>query len=213
MTFVTGSGGITLRGDMVESFLAHESDIPLDGVEGVTGSVRVRLKWEPQLLLRRKTHTTFMGTTRKMTTKMGTTAFNWSQPPKSTTMTSPDEPISTTKSLQTKLSNILESTSSSIAAVRTSNTSPQAHQLQQQRSRQIDATAGSHQPSIVNNTSSGDNHDFLVKATPGTVTVHVIEARGLRGDLDKLHPQVIVHLGKDQVLKTKKLKKTSTPTW
>ncbi|KAI9469131.1 MAG: hypothetical protein EXX96DRAFT_492606 [Benjaminiella poitrasii] len=83
-----GSGGITIRGDMVESYSAKEVEIPLDGQAGDTGSVRVRFKWEPQLLLRRKTHTMFMGTTRRMTTKLGTTAFNWSQPPKNTVRTS-----------------------------------------------------------------------------------------------------------------------------
>ncbi|OBZ88292.1 hypothetical protein A0J61_03659 [Choanephora cucurbitarum] len=49
-----------------------------------TGSVRVRLKWDPQLLLQRKTQKTFMGTTRRVTTQMGTTAFNFAQPPKNT---------------------------------------------------------------------------------------------------------------------------------
>ncbi|PHZ11710.1 uncharacterized protein RHIMIDRAFT_313919 [Rhizopus microsporus ATCC 52813] len=76
-----GSGGISLRGDRVESFFAREWDIPLDGVEGVDrSSVRIRLKWEPQLLVRKRTHTTFMKTAiQRVTTKMGTTAFNWSQ--------------------------------------------------------------------------------------------------------------------------------------
>ncbi|OBZ81659.1 hypothetical protein A0J61_10292 [Choanephora cucurbitarum] len=58
--FYTGSKGIKIRG-------------------GNTGSVRVRLKWDPQLLLRRKTQKTFMGTTRLVTT-----AFNFAQPPKNT---------------------------------------------------------------------------------------------------------------------------------
>jgi hypothetical protein len=151
------------------------------------------------LLLRRKAHTSFMGTTRKMTTKMGTTAFNWSQPLKNTTAT-PDKPLTTTKSLQSKLSNMLESTSSPIAAVRTSTSSPKQQEKENEAAIQPP-------PAAVN------NHDFLVKTSAGTVTVNVLEARGLRGDLDKLHPQVIVHLGKNQELKTKKLKKTSNPTW
>ncbi|KAI8389419.1 C2 domain-containing protein [Blakeslea trispora] len=79
-----GSGGISIRGDMVESFLAREITIPLSGQSGDTGSVRLRLKWEPQLLLRRKTQKTFMGTTRRVTTQMGSTAFNFAQPPKNT---------------------------------------------------------------------------------------------------------------------------------
>jgi hypothetical protein len=92
---------------MVESFSARDWDIPLDGRADDTGSVRVRFKWDPQLLLRRKTHTTFMGTTRRMTTKMGTTAFNWSQPPKSTTM--PSSSSSRSSSVHSKLSALLDS--------------------------------------------------------------------------------------------------------
>jgi hypothetical protein len=101
--FYIGSGGITLRGDMVESFSAHDWDIPLDGTADDTGSVRVRFKWEPQLLLRTKTQTTFMGITRRMTTKMGTTAFNWSKPPANTTPSSKSN-----GSLQSKLSGFLD---------------------------------------------------------------------------------------------------------
>lgn len=74
---------------MVESFMARDYDIPLDGVAGVTGSVRVRLKWDPQLLLRARTHSTFMSATRRMTTKMGTTAFNWGEKPASRSNTGP----------------------------------------------------------------------------------------------------------------------------
>ncbi|KAG1396326.1 hypothetical protein G6F60_009690 [Rhizopus arrhizus] len=84
-----GSGGISLRGDRVESFCAHDWDVPLDGMEGVDQSkVRIRLKWDPQLLARQKTHTSFMRTaTRRVTTKMGATAFNWNQPlPKAITV-------------------------------------------------------------------------------------------------------------------------------
>jgi hypothetical protein len=169
---------------MVESFLALERDIPLEGVAGVTGSIRVRFKWEPQLLLRRKTHTTFMGTTRRMTTRMGTTAFNFSQPPKNTASVLPPVPplstpaaekLTTTRSIGAKLANIVE----------TKKELPLTHQQQE--------------------------HDFVVKIRPGTITVHIIEARGLKED--KLNPQVIVYIGKQQLLKTKKLKKTVTPFW
>ncbi|CDS11701.1 hypothetical protein LRAMOSA03964 [Lichtheimia ramosa] len=59
-----GSGGITLRGDMVESFMAKTVSIPLDGVAGVTGDVIVRFLWQPQLLVKRRTQTSVLGTTR-----------------------------------------------------------------------------------------------------------------------------------------------------
>ncbi|KAG2201023.1 hypothetical protein INT47_006567 [Mucor saturninus] len=170
-----GSGGLTLRGDMVESFMAQECDIPLDGVEGVMGStVRVRLKWEPQLLQHRRTHTTFMGTTRKMTTKMGTTAFNWSLPPKDTSSSpssvSGENNKFSVRSIQSKVSDIASSVRS---------TEPPKQDL----------------------------------PAKGVLTVRIIEARGLPGQADKLHPQVSVHLGNQHVLKTRKLKKTASPSW
>jgi hypothetical protein len=59
-----GSGGFTLRGDAVESFKARLVDVPLDGVEGVSGSVQIRLTWHPQLLINKKTQTSVLGTTR-----------------------------------------------------------------------------------------------------------------------------------------------------
>lgn len=59
-----GSGGITLRGDMVESFMAKTVSIPLDGVAGVSGDVIVRFLWQPQLLVKRRTQTSVLGTTR-----------------------------------------------------------------------------------------------------------------------------------------------------
>lgn len=62
-----GSGGITLRGDMVDSYAAKDVNIPLDGVAGVSGSVRVRLLWQPQLLVKRKTQTAILSTTRTYT--------------------------------------------------------------------------------------------------------------------------------------------------
>ncbi|KAI7902614.1 C2 domain-containing protein [Cokeromyces recurvatus] len=59
-----GSGGITLRGDGVESFKARMVDIPLDGVAGVSGSVQVRFIWHPQLLVNKKNQTSVLSATR-----------------------------------------------------------------------------------------------------------------------------------------------------
>jgi Ca2+-dependent lipid-binding protein len=155
-----GSGGITIRGDMVESFSAHECEIPLDGQANDTGSVSVRLKWEPQLLLRKKTSTSFMGSTRKATTKLGTTAFNWSQPVTST------------------------STSTSMQAA----------------------------PAPVEVAPPAEKKEF-VKPVQGKLTVHVLEARGLKGDADKINPVIHLTIGKTDKHKTKKMKKTNSPIW
>lgn len=59
-----GSGGITLRGDAVQSFEANTVDIPLDGVAGVSGYVKVKFTWHPQLLAHKKAQTTVMSNTR-----------------------------------------------------------------------------------------------------------------------------------------------------
>lgn len=147
---------------MVESFSTHECDIPLDGQAGDTGSVRVRFKWEPQLLLRKKMHTSIMGTTRRMTTKLGTTAFNWSQPPKET---------SRSTSIQSKMSSLLN-----------------------------------------NITEESTSKPSSVKGG-GRMSVEIVEARGLRGEQDKLNPVAYVFLDKEQILKTRKVKKTTIPQW
>ncbi|GAN04893.1 tricalbin [Mucor ambiguus] len=188
-----GSGGISVRGDTVESFSAHDVDIPLDGQAGDTGTVRVRLKWEPQLLLRRKMHTTFMGTTRRMTTKMGTTAFNFGQPPKNTT--------SKSNSIQSKLSGLLDSTSSTSSATKPSSTIHEVKEAEQEPQYE------QQKPVISNRSvqpSQPADHDFLVKTSEGTVHIQVLEAKNLKGDGDKINPVAIVHLGSKQLLKTKK---------
>ena len=55
---------------MVESFAAKDVKIPLDGVAGVTGSVHVRFLWQPQLLARRKTETSVLGSTTRIGTNL-----------------------------------------------------------------------------------------------------------------------------------------------
>ncbi|KAI9261137.1 hypothetical protein BY458DRAFT_515949 [Sporodiniella umbellata] len=133
-----GSGGISLRGDRVESFCARDWNIPLDGIKGVEDStVRIRLKWDPQLLTRQKTHTTFMKTlTRRVTTSStGNSAFDWSQPlPKSITV-------------------------------------------------------------------------------PTRLAIHILEAKGLSGDENKMNPVVYLSIDNHLVLRTKKAKRTGQPEW
>lgn len=131
-----------------------------------------------------------MGTTRRMTTKMGTTAFNWSQPPKSTT--------SKSNSVQSKLSGLLESTSS------TSSTKQST--INEEREIKQDRNQGTNKAAPV-------DHNFLVKTSEGTVHIQVLEARNLKDDGDKLNPVAVVHLGSKQLLKTKKVKKSSNPIW
>ncbi|CAO3663290.1 unnamed protein product [Rhizopus stolonifer] len=59
-----GSGGITIRGDAVESFASRMLEVPLDGVAGVSGGVQIRVTWHPQLLVNKKTQTSVLGNNR-----------------------------------------------------------------------------------------------------------------------------------------------------
>lgn len=61
-----GSSGISLS--RLESFTAQEIDLPLEGVKGVTGSVRIRILWQPQLLARKKQHTSILSSGAKVLT-------------------------------------------------------------------------------------------------------------------------------------------------
>jgi hypothetical protein len=53
-----GSTGISLS--RLQSFEAQELDLPLEGVKKVTGSVHIRILWQPQLLARKKQHTSIL---------------------------------------------------------------------------------------------------------------------------------------------------------
>ncbi|KAI8578687.1 hypothetical protein K450DRAFT_246043 [Umbelopsis ramanniana AG] len=61
-----GSTGISLS--RLESFTAQEIDLPLEGVKGVTGSVKIRILWQPQLLARKKQHTSILSSGAKVLT-------------------------------------------------------------------------------------------------------------------------------------------------
>ncbi|KAI8992390.1 hypothetical protein BDB01DRAFT_882480 [Pilobolus umbonatus] len=75
-----GSGGLSLRNEMIESFVAQDYTIPLGGGDPETGSVNLRLKWEPRLLARQRTSSTFLSGSKRASSKLGMTAFNWGQP-------------------------------------------------------------------------------------------------------------------------------------
>ncbi|KAG0171493.1 hypothetical protein DFQ28_001023 [Apophysomyces sp. BC1034] len=174
-----GSGGISIRGGSVESFVARDVLIPLDGVSGVSGSVRVRLLWQPQLLVRKKTHTSMLATTTRIFTKTintkQTATFDYSKKPQTGR--------STTSLL--------------------SNNSPRTEMMHP--SRVPSAVAG-----VTEETEKvgGEGMD-------GTIMVRLIEARGLHG-VDKggtSDPFVRVRIGRQQVYKTKHIKKSLSPVW
>lgn len=61
-----GSTGISLS--RLDSFAAQELDLPLEGVKGVSGTVKVRLLWQPQLLTKKKQQTSILSAGTKVLT-------------------------------------------------------------------------------------------------------------------------------------------------
>jgi hypothetical protein len=61
-----GSTGISLS--RLESFDAQEIDLPLEGIKGVSGTIRVRLLWQPQLLAKKKQQTSILSSGTKVLT-------------------------------------------------------------------------------------------------------------------------------------------------
>ncbi|CEP18998.1 hypothetical protein [Parasitella parasitica] len=187
-----GSGGITLRGDAVESFRARMVDIPLDGVAGVSGSVQVKFTWHPQLLVNKKTQTSVLGTTR--------------------TYLHNDVNLEASGPLP-------RNSLSSHSMARTSTDSRHSHatadslgrsSYEDQSRISFDDNA-SLAPSTIADTSALSN----ATGRAGIVSIDILEARGLRG-VDKSgtsDPFVRVNVGKNQVYKTKVIPKTLAPEW
>ncbi|KAI8138974.1 hypothetical protein BJV82DRAFT_628590 [Fennellomyces sp. T-0311] len=185
-----GSGGITLRGDMVESFAAKEVSIPLDGVAGVTGSVRVRFLWQPQLLARRKTETSVLGSTTRIGTNLSMSSTS------SDPANNGPRPMKSVSSLALSEGGIHSGTASengSFVLKRSSTDLNSIATTLEDDGQGLSGTAG----------------------VDGTLTVRIIEARGLRG-VDKSgtsDPYVRVRLDGKSVYKTKTISKTLAPTW
>lgn len=231
-----GSGGISLRGDLVESFIARQVKIPLDGVAGVSGHVRVRFLWQPQLLIRKKTHTSVLAD-KRIYTNIGTST-NLS--PKSPTFGTTPFPISgatmhpTTVAQSSDTISYLQrapslapspSSSTSSSALKSSVNTVQNPLARQDslHKRNISVASsilstGQSRPSVDTASVMDESQmpgDDTATGSDGTVTIHVIEARNLRG-VDKSgtsDPFLRVRIGKHQVYKTKYIKKTLTPEW
>lgn len=221
--FLKGSGGISLRGDLVQSFVAREVRVPLDGVAGVSGHVRVRFLWQPQLLIRKKTQTSVLGTQRTYTN------LNPS-PTTSRNTLSPQSAISRSQTAATKAPPLpaapgpkMTSPSPSTSATRLP-TQPSSTELtpgkQPQHSRSASLASTLHRRSIDTVASQDPNTshqigDDTATGLDGVVVIHLLEAQNLRG-VDKSgtsDPYVRVRMGKSQVYKTKHIKKTLRPEW
>ncbi|KAI8374245.1 uncharacterized protein BYT42DRAFT_575688 [Radiomyces spectabilis] len=195
-----GSGGVTIRGDAVESFGTREVNIPLDGVAGVSGSVRVRFKWQPQLLASKKTQTSVLATKRVYTNDVITSSAidsNLSLSPTRSTFAS-----------RSNVSNRYDSDNASAGAERVSFdggefTAPRSSM-----------DASSIAPSVAASLDDAAHVSSSI-GRDGTVNIWLLEAKGIRG-VDKSgtsDPYVRVRVGKQQVYKTKVIKKTLLPVW
>ncbi|KAG0166021.1 hypothetical protein DFQ30_007676 [Apophysomyces sp. BC1015] len=171
-----GSGGITLRGDMVESFGARDVSIPLDGVAGVSGSVHVRFLWKPQLLVTKRTQTSVLGNDRTYT-RMSMSSVE-------------QAPVDNQSTFSAK-SNVADNMDSMSLSRHSFDTVSMAPTMED-----VAGISGS-------------------TGIEGVVTIHLLEARGIRG-VDRggtSDPYVRIRVGKDQVYKTKVINKTLTPEW
>ncbi|KAF7723819.1 hypothetical protein EC973_001603 [Apophysomyces ossiformis] len=170
-----GSGGITLRGDMVGCLGARVVDIPLDGVAGVSGSVRVRFLWKPQLLVTKKTQTSVLGNDRTYTRL---------------SMSSADAPP-------------IES-----GSIVSAGPAPSEFENASISRKSFDTVSMA--PTMDDIASASGS-----TGVEGTITVHLIEARGIRG-VDRggtSDPYVRVRVDKQQIYRTKVIGKTLTPEW
>ncbi|KAG2225823.1 hypothetical protein INT45_007067, partial [Circinella minor] len=229
-----GSGGISIRGDFVESFVARQVKIPLDGIAGVSGHVRVRFLWQPQLLIRKKTHTSILGTTSvNMTTSATATNSNMLSPSAAANMRTPTlrppgpqappPPPSVSRSATltpasaataalpsiagTPVSPSRNGTNASITSSHVRSPSQASSIVSMQDRRSIDTMS-------INDDGLQHGDDSAVGMN-GTVTIKIIEARNLRG-VDRSgtsDPFVRLRVGNKQVHKTKHMKKTLTPKW
>lgn len=188
-----GSGGITLRGDMVESFASKDVDIPLDGVSGVTGSIRVRFLWQPQLLVKRKAQTSVLGST----TRIGTnTSMSSTSSGGLGDINSGPRPMKSMSSLALSEGDGMHSRTPS------------------ETGSGVLKRSSTDLASIATTIDDGKNLSDTT-GVDGVLRVKVIEARGLKG-VDKSgtsDPYVRVQIDGQQVHKTKTVSKSLVPTW
>ncbi|ORX52810.1 hypothetical protein DM01DRAFT_1336589 [Hesseltinella vesiculosa] len=234
-----GSGGISLRNEYVESFLARDVRIPLDGIAGVSGYVRVRFLWQPQLLTTKKTQTASMlQTMRTMTYRnpppTSTTINNAISSPLISSPTNPSHSPISAKSPDPASPKSPQTVESVTSDNHLELPSPANHHDTPRQSEDLVTMHPRHSVSSVSTTSS-HHHGISSLTSPSTasltpsllsvsrhhaqalgiVTVHLIAARGLLG-VDKggtSDPFVQVRIGHRSMHKTKVIKKSLAPEW
>lgn len=204
-----GSGGVTLRGDSVESFMLHRVDIPLDGVSGVSGYVQLEFNWQPQLLINKKTQSSVLATSK-----------TYAHQDVSLEVAGPLARNSTSS----RFSDSYARYSSDIDDIGYKDSSDIDEMGFRQNSVEnltLEPIDSESRVSFDDNASSvqsvSNDLGFISNTTgrDGTVMFTLLEARGLRG-VDKSgtsDPFVRVSVGKTRMYKTEYIPKTLTPEW
>jgi hypothetical protein len=179
----------------VESFTTHDMDIPLDGVAGVSGSVRVRFLWHPRLLANKKAFTSaVLGDS---STYIDNGQSNITEPlPRSSLSSS----LGGSELGYNQQRQSLDFETSVGGRSRASSVNTWQND-----------TDGQSMVGSVDDGGTGSNNEGV----PGTVTIKLVEARGVRG-VDKSgtsDPFIRVRLGNQQIYKTRVIKKTLRPEW
>ncbi|KAI7864116.1 hypothetical protein BDF14DRAFT_1837529 [Spinellus fusiger] len=187
-----GSGGITLQGDILQSFVTRMVDIPLDGVTGVSGSVRAHFLWQPQLLINKKTQTSVLGNKSTYTSELVGASL--------------DQPLALAVGA---LPSVQEANDEMEDQLHLHKVVSSDTESAGKRSR-FSMESLSHMTSVTEGEGSSES-----RGAQGVINVCVLEARGLRG-MDKSgtsDPFVCVIVGKRPAHKTRVIKKTLTPEW
>ncbi|CAO3634755.1 unnamed protein product [Cunninghamella echinulata] len=223
-----GCGGISLRNEYVESFTARDVRIPIDGVKGAKGYVRVRFLWQPQLLTTRKTSTSLLTTMRTMTyhsksSTSGTTAFDFGKPLPSSATSSPLRASSLPRTPPVPAKTISKDMSTTTTNENNNNNNQEQEQsfanqqLQLQKEQeQSTPTLRSQQINQQNLNHTNITKNFTSDTLPrGKITVNIESARNLMAaDKNGLSdPFVHVRLNHHTLYKTRAIKKTLDPEW
>ncbi|CAO3643790.1 unnamed protein product [Cunninghamella blakesleeana] len=209
-----GEGTIPFTGEQVESFAAKDFEIPL--VE--SGSIRVRLLWQPQLLARKRTGTSLFSATTRIFTGAPGVAFGTTKNIASTGIGAGIETggkvLGAGADVLGAGVNLFESGFRGLSKIGKKESTPAPAPTgpsASTRSSQSNSTLATTDANGASETASINNTDFSSKV----LQIHLLEARNLKA-MDRggtSDPYARVRMGNKQVFKTSCIKKTLTPTW
>ncbi|KAI9309205.1 C2 domain-containing protein [Cunninghamella echinulata] len=206
-----GEANIPFSGEQLESFAAKEFEIPLTE----SGTIRVRLLWQPQLLARKRTGTSLFSATTRIFTSAPGAAFGAGKNVAGAGIGAGGKVLGAGASVIGAGANVFESGFRGIGKLGGIGGSkkeiappvppvPSASTISSQSGSTTTETNGASETSI-------NNEDFSSKI----LQIDLVEARGLKA-MDRggtSDPFARVRMGNKQVFKTKHIKKNLTPQW